>query len=107
MHNDLEILLSDLETVDAEIAALTERRETIRAALSEVVAAAGNRVAIAGYGVLAIRPPSVAKIWDGKALDGLMHSLRETGFADLANEIDACRKQSARVGGLSITRDRG
>jgi hypothetical protein len=106
MHSDLEILLSDLETIDSEIAALNERREGIRAAISEIVAASGNRIALSGYGTLTIRPPSIARIWDGKALDGLMQSLRETGFDDLANEIDACRKQSPRVGGLTISRER-
>jgi hypothetical protein len=102
----LQGLISDLDEVEGEIARLQAEREELRARISEIVALLGNRVAIDGYGTLALRAPSVSKVWDGRALDDLIKSLRESGLDDYADEIASCKKQIERAGGLAITRQK-
>jgi hypothetical protein len=105
---ELHAALSDLQEIEAEIARLTAEREAVRARLSEIVAARyDNKAVVPGYGTLQIRAASVARVWDGKALEELVRSLRETGQPELADEIAGCRKLSERPGGLAISREKG
>ncbi|MFO7171005.1 MAG: hypothetical protein DIU80_023510 [Chloroflexota bacterium] len=106
---DPELLaaLSDLSEVEAEIERLTAEQAAIRARISAIVATRyGNRAVVPGYGTLHIRAPGVARTWDAKALAELVQSLRETGQGDIADEIERCRKEIARAGGLAIAREK-
>jgi hypothetical protein len=99
--------LSDLQEVEADIARLQEEREKLRNRLSEIVAVHHqNKATIPGFGVVALRAPSLVKRWDGAALVELAKSLREQGQVDLADEIDGCRKAHEQAGGLVITREK-
>ncbi|HMO58382.1 MAG TPA: hypothetical protein PKA05_19840, partial [Roseiflexaceae bacterium] len=102
----LHALISDLDEIEQELARLQAEREALRAGISEIVAQLGNRVTIEGYGTLALRAPSVSRVWDGRALDDLITSLRETGLDDYADEIAGCKKRVERAGGLAITRQK-
>lgn len=109
MTHDPELLeaLSNLGEVEAEIARLQSEREALRARLSEIVAIRHNsKVVLPGYGTIQIRAPGVARVWDGRALEELVTSLRETGHGETADEIERCRKASERPGGLSISREK-
>lgn len=98
-------LLSDLGEVDAELARLQAEREHLRNQLSEVVATLPDqRCEVPGFGVVALRAPGVQQRWDGAALGELMQSLRETGQAEVADEILACKKLVGMPGGLAITK---
>lgn len=104
---DLLAAISDLREVDAELARLQAEREAIRERLSLIVAERyGNRAVVPGFGTLAIRAPSTSLRWDSGALSELVQSLREQGMAELADEIDGCRKRVATAGGLAITPER-
>jgi hypothetical protein len=106
LHTDPELLaaLSDLREIEAGIARLQDERLAVRARLSEIVALRyENRVAVAGYGTLQIRAPGVSMRWDTGALTELVRSLREQGQAELADEIEGCKKRVESEGGLAIT----
>lgn len=106
MSDDAELLsaISDLREVEAELARLEGERIQIRARIAHLVATRhGGKARIAGYGSLAIRPHGTSERWDSGALAELVQSLRETGQADLADEIAACKKIVATPSGLTIT----
>jgi hypothetical protein len=107
--SDPELLaaLSDLREVEAEIARLQAERAALRERLSLIVATRyDNKATVPGFGVLAIRAPSVSQRWDTGALADLVQSLREQGQADLADEIEGCKKRVESEGGLAITPER-
>jgi hypothetical protein len=100
----LHALASDLDEIQQEIAQLRAQEEALREQIGLVVADNGNRFELPGYGTFVLRAPSRVTTWDGKALEQLVTSLRETGQQQLADEIAGCTKTSARTGSLAIQR---
>ena len=103
----LRALLSDRAEVVSQIAALKAEVAQIEARLSELVAAQDSPVKVPGFGSLCITAPSVSRSFDPDALRDLIQSLRETGHADIADEIATCKKESLRIGWLRITPEKG
>ena len=99
-------LVSDLAELDSEIAILTAQRDQLRARISELVEQAGGKWSLAGVGRAEIRAPSIQRSYDRGMLDDLCRSLRESGQGDLADEIEGCKRESMRAGGLSVTLER-
>jgi hypothetical protein len=109
VSDDAELLsaISDLREVEAELARLEAERLVVRARIAHLVAARhGGRVRVPGFGSLAIRPHGTSERWDTGALAELVQSLRETGHAELAEEIAACKKTVNTPSGLTITPER-
>jgi hypothetical protein len=102
----LHTLASDLDEIQQELAALRAQEEALREQIGLIVAENGNRVELKGYGTFVLRAPSRVTTWDGKALDQLIVSLRESGYSEIADEIAGCTKTSARAGSLAIQRDK-
>jgi hypothetical protein len=102
----LRALTRDLGEVESELAPLHEQREQLRAWIGEVLARAGGKAAIPGFGRLELSAPSVTVTFDRKALDGLVQDLVAAGQFDIAQRISAARRESARAGALRITREK-
>ncbi|HEU5085952.1 MAG TPA: hypothetical protein VFT99_00860 [Roseiflexaceae bacterium] len=103
----LHALASDLDETLQEIATLRAQEEALKEQIGLIVAENHNRVELRGYGTFTLRAPARVTTWDGKALEQLIASLRETGYAQIADEIAGCTKTSARAGGLAIQRAKG
>lgn len=102
----LRALLSDLGEVESELQPLEAEKQVLRARISEVVDRIGGKAEIAGFGRLEITAPVKTASYDRKALDALMLELFERNELELARRIAACRQESARAGGLRITREK-
>jgi hypothetical protein len=103
----LESLVWHLSVLEDNIEPLEATRKVLRGYISEVVERQPNSaVELVGYGKLAIRSASVTKSYDSKALDALVMRLIQEGQTELAQAVALCKKESSRVGGLVITKDR-
>ena len=98
----LRRLLSDLGEVESQMAPLEAERAELRAQISEVLAELGGRAEADGYRLM-ITSPSVVPRYEAKELDQLVLRLRQQGHAEIADQILAARKESARSGQLRIT----
>jgi hypothetical protein len=98
----LRALLSDLGEVDSQIAPLEAERAELRAQISEVLAELGGRAEADGFRLM-ITAPSIVPRYDAKELDQLVLRLRQQGHAEIADQVLAARKESARSGQLRIT----
>lgn len=99
-------LAMELGEVESALEPLKEEREHIRALLSHIVAKRGEKVTIAGFGVLEVTAPSVVRSYEKAALDQLIIQLLEEGDIDIVQRIVACRRESARAGGLRVTMEK-
>lgn len=98
----LRRLLSDLGEVESQLAPLEAERAELRAQISEVLAELGGRAEADGYRLM-ITSPSVVPRYDAKELDQIVLRLRQQGHAEIADQILAARKESARAGQLRIS----
>ncbi len=101
----LRSLCSDYEELDQSYKQFEEMREQLRQQLSEVVEKLGGRATIKGFGELTITAPSITNGYDKAALDDLIDILAEE-HPGIAAQIAACRKKTARAGGLRIEREK-
>ena len=99
-------LAMDLAEVESELAPLEKQRQQLRDELSRVLAHAGGKAEIAGFGQLTMTAPSITTSYDQRRLDDLVLSLIADGYSDIAESIAGCRKQSARSGALRIVREK-
>ncbi len=106
LDNDLYQLLSELSEVDSEIAIYTRQRESLRDRISVLVEQAGGKVNVPGVARAEIRSPVVIEAFDKGALEELMQSLSESGYAAIADEIRECKKKSVRAGSLVVVMER-
>lgn len=102
----LRALVSDLGEVESDYTLYAAQREALRAELSQVVDALGGKAEVAGFGRLEITSPVKTASYDRKALDDLVIDLTQAGLGEVAQRIARCRTQSARAGGLRITREK-
>ncbi len=102
----LEELCQALDTLQDRLQPLQESEQVLRAQISEVVERLGGRAELAGFGSLNITGASVTSHYDRRGLDKLVERLRDEGQADLAAEIASYRQESARSGGLRISRSK-
>lgn len=102
----LRALCSDLGEVESEYQLYAGQREALRAEISHVVDALGGKADVPGFGRLEITGPAKTASYDRKALDDLIIDLTQAGLGEVAQRIAACRTQSARAGGLRITREK-
>lgn len=101
----LRALCYDLGEVESQIAPLEAERQQLRDKISLVLARMGNKAELAGFGKLELTAPAVVHSYDKKRLDELLIAL--AGEApEIAERLAQCRTESARIGGLRITRGR-
>lgn len=103
----LHTLTSDLGEVESELAPLEAQRSALRDQIARIVAHAGNKVELTGFGTLVITQPGITTSYDAKALDALVIRLMGDGYGPIAEQIAQCRRESARAGSLRITREKG
>jgi hypothetical protein len=106
MINDIYALISELSEEQSEIATRQMRVDDLRARISVLVEQAGGKVTLPGVARAEIRAPVILERYDPDALNDLCQSLRETSYAPIADEIQACVKRSSRVGGLVVVMER-
>lgn len=102
----LRALCSDLAEVESQIAPLEAERGRLKDRISLVLARAGGRAELAGFGKLTITAPSVTKSYDARRLDDLLVRLLADGYGPIVEQIAQCRRESQRSGGLRIERER-
>lgn len=102
----LEMMTANLAAIEDSIEPLEETKKVLRAQISEVVERQGGAVELPGYGKFAIRNATVTKSYDSKALDALVMDLVKQGLGDVAQAVANCKKESARTGGLVITKEK-
>ncbi len=102
----LQSLCQDLDEVENQIGEFNAERENLRAQLSEVVERLGGRATVQGFGSLQISSPSVVATYDRKGLEQLVNELIMAGNTPLAEAIQQHRKESMRVGGLRVVREK-
>jgi hypothetical protein len=105
-NNELYALLSDLAEELSEDTMRQTRIGTLRARISELVESHGGKVNIEGLARAEIRAPVIVEQFDKGALTELIQSLSESGHAEIASEIKACIKRTARTGGLVVVMER-
>ena len=96
----------DLAELEEELTPALRDKETMRDQLSRIIAHAGGKMDISGFGSLQMTAPGVSTTYDAKRLDDLVLQLIAEGQSDIAECITACRKQSARAGSLRIVREK-
>lgn len=101
----LRALCRDLGEVESQLAPLEAERQQLRDQISRVLDRAGGKAQIAGFGGLEITSPSIVRSYDKKALDRLLLDLASEA-PEMAARIAQCRTESARAGGLRITREK-
>ncbi len=104
--SQLRALLSDRAEVKSQIVALTEEMRRIEEQIALLIADESRPVRVPGFGSVVLSVPSIVTTFDPDALRELIQSLRETGHADIADEIAGCTKQVQRAGGLRIAPER-
>jgi hypothetical protein len=102
----LEILVKQLAAVEDSLVPLEETKKVLRSHISEVVEHQGGNVELPGYGKFAIRNATITKSYDSKELDALVMDLVKQGLGDVAQAVANCKKESARTGGLVITKEK-
>lgn len=102
----LRALAYDLAEVQSELEPLKAQEARLRDELSRVLAHAGGKADVAGFGQLTMTAPSITTSYDQKRLDDLVLSLIAEGHTDVAEAIAACRKQGQRAGSLRIVRSK-
>lgn len=102
----LRALCSDMAEVESQIAPLEAERARLKAQISLVLARAGGRAELAGFGKLTITAPSVTKSYDTRRLDDLLVRLLADGYGPIVEQIAQCRRESQRSGGLRIEREK-
>jgi hypothetical protein len=102
----LEILVKQLAAVEDNLVPLEQTKQVLRSHISEVVEHQGGAAELPGYGKFAIRNATVTKSYDSKALDALVMDLVKQGLGDVAQAVVNCKKESARTGGLVITKEK-
>lgn len=94
----------NIREIEDQITGLKNEAQENRDAISILVAELPDqKLTVPGIATFANRAPSVQQRWDGKALEDLIKSLRETGHGDIADEIAGCKKTIAVDGSLAIT----
>ena len=101
----LRVLAMELGKVQSELEPLKAQEARLRDELSRVVAHMGGKADVPGFGQLAMTAPSITNSYDSKRLDDIVMGLIAEGYADIAESIANCRKQSSRAGSLRITRE--
>ena len=105
-HLLLQSLCRDLDEVDSHLAELNAERERLRAQLSEVVERLGGKAVVRGFGTLNIASPTVVVSYERKGLEQLVAEVVAAGNTILADAIQQNRKDSMRVGGLRVMREK-
>lgn len=102
-YETLRALCMELGEVESELDPLQQQRERLRNEIGNVLARIGDKAEIKGFGKLSITAPSVSTGYDAKALRALVDSWGDT---EAARQVQACEKQTVRVGGLRIEREK-
>ncbi len=90
--------------IEHQLAQLQQEREAMRAQISELVEANGGKIAIDGVATFEIMHPTVIASYDRSGIEALVRQLATTGHSEIAEQIEAHRKESMRAGSLRITK---
>ncbi len=101
----LRALCRDLGEVESQLAPLDAERTQLRDQISRVLDRAGGKAEIAGFGKLELSAPAIVKSYDKKRIDELLIALTAEA-PEIAARIAQCRTESARAGGLRVTREK-
>ena len=101
----LRSLCGDLGEVESMLQPLESERVNLRDQISHVLDRLGGRAEVAGFGRLELSAPAIVRGYDKRRLDELLDELASEA-PEVAARIAACRIESARAGGLRITREK-
>jgi hypothetical protein len=90
--------------IEHQIAQLQKERDAIRAEISELVEDNGGKIAIDGVAKFEIMRPVVVASYDRPGIEALVRQLATSGHSEIAQQIEAHRKESMRAGSLRITK---
>lgn len=100
-------LTAELSTVEAALAPLERRKAELRERIAQIVTTLDKqRAELPGVGTLALTGGGVRTSWDTKALDALQRKLVAHGYAGIAEELLAARKEAPVAPALRITKEK-
>jgi hypothetical protein len=104
----LRALCSDLGEIESELQPLEGQRKQLREQIERIARRLdGQRAEIKGFGSIAVTSGGTRVSWDGKALDSLLAKLAANGYAQIAEELAAARRETVTAATLRITRAKG
>jgi hypothetical protein len=100
----LRLLCADFTRLHISIEPLEAAQKAVRSDMTLLLENAfnGGRVAVEGFGELRITEPITITAYGRKELDELVMELLEERQFGMAAKIQACRKETCRVGSLRI-----
>lgn len=100
----IRALCHQLAALEAELQPLEAHRKQVRAQLERIVRRYDRqRVDVADFGTLAITGGGRLVTWDKKALASLLAKLAAHGYAEIAEELAAARRETLTAPSLRIT----
>jgi aspartate aminotransferase-like enzyme len=97
-------MYQNVSEIEHQIAQLQKERDAIRAEISELVEDNGGKIAIDGVATFEIMRPTVIASYDRPGIEALVRQLATSGQSEIAQQIEAHRKESMRAGSLRITK---
>jgi hypothetical protein len=99
-------LLAELGEVESELKMLTERKEIIRGALTEImVKRGGEKLVVEGLGTVTMTKDRTTTKYDAKVLDAFIAQCLQDGDVHTANAIAKARSESTTKGYLMVKKE--
>ncbi len=99
-------LLAELGEVESELKLLTERKEIIRNALTEImVKRGGEKLVVEGLGTVTMTKDRTTVKYDTKVLDAFIAQCLQDGDVHTANAIAKARSESTTKGYLMVKKE--
>jgi hypothetical protein len=105
-YQALRSLAIELGEVQSELSPLRMQEARLRDELSRVLAHAGGKAEVPGFGALLLTQPSVTRSYDTEGLNNLCLQLISDGYGPIAEQIARLRRESSRAGSLRITKEK-
>lgn len=103
---DIRQLLSELGEVESEMKALTDRRDSIRTTLGEIMAQRdGEKLVVDGLGTVSITKDRTSVKYDTKVLDAFVAQCLKDGDIHTAKAISEARTESTSKGYLVVKKE--
>lgn len=97
-------LIKQYDSIEERLDGWQKQKEALRENIEDLVTTVyAGKAALAGW-EMRITEPSVSSSYDAKKLDKLVFKLMKEGQIELAQEIEACRKETNRKAYLRMVR---
>lgn len=101
----LHVLASDLAETEDTLAPLLAERERLRNEIGTVLAHAGGKAQIPGFGRVRLTAPGVSVGYDADRIEYTI-GLLAGQYPDIAYQLRQCRVERPRAGSLRIEREK-